>query len=278
MKGVLWGLGLLLILLPAATSGLRLQRLLRERHRAQGTTDAIRTIAGMIVTFAALVLGLLVTSTKGDFDEHTRIYRRYGISLIQLDLRLREYGPSVDTIRRELRAYTATVIAVTWPDQPLPARPITTDLEPKAAGGDETPALTRLMTEMDDAIERLTPADPYRQKIAAILQDDIRQVAADRWTLVERAHSRLDPTFFVVIMLWLSGVFMIFGVTSPPNALTMFCDHSVGPGSRVFAIPGDRLRRLVGRLYRNAQRAATRRVVAHGKRDRIVKNEALTKR
>ena len=52
----------------------------------------MRLIVTILVTFAALVLGLLVTSAKDDFDQHTALYQRDGIDLAELDRRLVEYG------------------------------------------------------------------------------------------------------------------------------------------------------------------------------------------
>ncbi len=220
---VAWGLALLILLAGAAAAGVYIQARLKEAHRAQTTVDAVRSIAGMVVTFAAIVLGLLVTSTKADFDQHTQIYRHYGISLIQLDLRLREYGTAdVAPIRRQLRAYTAVVIVVTWPQEPRPSGDYPTDLRPVTPGSDETAVLTELAAHIDDEIERLSPPDAYHRKLAALLQDDIRRVGADRWTLVERSQSKLEPIFFGVMMFWLAAAFVIFGVTSPPNKLTYF--------------------------------------------------------
>lgn len=223
MREILWGFVLLGILIGAAAAGIRMQRVMKEHHRSAVTTDAVRTVAGMVVTFAALVLGLLVTTTKADFDQHAAIYRHYGISLIELDLRLREYGgPEAAAIQRALRAFTITVLAVTWPNEPHPPLEGSVSVATTTPTSDETIILTRELAQIDDSIERLSPNDPYHRRLWPLLQDDIRRIAGDRWTLVEHAHSKLDPIFLCVMMLWLVVVFVIFGATSPANALTYF--------------------------------------------------------
>ena len=178
-------------------------------------------IVAMVVTFSALVLGLLVTSVKANFDDHNVTYRRYGIALIEFDQRLRHYGSQTDAIRQQLRSYTAAVFAQTWPDEPRPAGSYPVQLHTVPPGGDESAELTELMMQMDHEVLALSPADMFHQRIAAILQADIAQVEATRWTLVERSHSKLSSIFMAVLISWLLIVFVIFGVTSPRNSLTL---------------------------------------------------------
>ena len=213
------GILFVMILTGAGAAGMWLQRRLRESHRSRETTDAIRTILGMVVTFSALVLGLLVTSVKVDFDDHTNLYRRYGISLIELDHRLREFGSQADWIRRLTRSYTASVLVGTWPAEPRPAGEYSVNLRPITPGSEETAELTAMMWKIDQAIQRLTAADPFQQQILSILRADIAQLSADRWTLVERSHSKISPLFIAMLMSWLAIVFFIFGIVSPANLL-----------------------------------------------------------
>ncbi|HME21301.1 MAG TPA: hypothetical protein VKI44_08095 [Acetobacteraceae bacterium] len=61
--------GLVLMLLcTGAGGGLLLRPYLPVAHRSQETTAVIQFSVGMMVTLAAVVLGLLITSVKGGFD------------------------------------------------------------------------------------------------------------------------------------------------------------------------------------------------------------------
>ena len=104
MLEIAWATLFLVILTGGSAAGMWLQPRLREHHRSKETADAVRMIVAMVVTFSALVLGLLVTSVKANFDDHNVIYRRYGIALIEFDQRLRHYGPQTDAIRQQLRS------------------------------------------------------------------------------------------------------------------------------------------------------------------------------
>ena len=83
---------LLLILLGGSALGVFVRRFLSERHRSPETNDLIRLVVTMLVTFAALVLGLLTSSVKASFDTVDTDLRGVAIQLIQLDRSLRIYG------------------------------------------------------------------------------------------------------------------------------------------------------------------------------------------
>src|SRR5580698_334191 len=110
-----------LILLGATGIGVIVRPLLPEEHKATDTLQVLQLVIGMLVTFAALVLGLLTASAKTVFDTTDTDIRYYATALIQLDNTLRQYGPEADTTRQIMRAYTAAAIASTWTQEPPPA-------------------------------------------------------------------------------------------------------------------------------------------------------------
>ena len=221
MLGVGWAALCLVILAGGSVVGMWLQTRLREHHKSRETTDAIRMIIAMVVTFSGLVLGLLVTSGKADFDDHNVIYRKYGIALIEFNQRLKYYGLQADAIRHELRSYTAAVFADTWSDEPRPTGDYPVHLHTIPPGSDESAELTEIMIQIDQEVQELSPPDALHQRIASILRTDIAQIEATRLTLVERSHSKLSSIFMAVLISWLFIVFVIFGVVSPRNILIL---------------------------------------------------------
>ncbi|PYE14523.1 hypothetical protein C7410_13862 [Paraburkholderia silvatlantica] len=105
------------LLLGGTGLGVLLRPLLPEEHRKHET---VQLVIGMLVTFAALVLSLLTASAKSGFDTATNDMRTYAADLIQLDQRLRDYGPDTAAARALLRAYTASAIASTWTQEKPP--------------------------------------------------------------------------------------------------------------------------------------------------------------
>lgn len=209
----------LLIFLGSSVLGTWLHDRIQDHHRTHEAVDSVRLIVTILVTFAALVLGLLVTSAKEDFDQHTALYERYGIDLVELDRRLVEYGSQAEAIRHLLRSYTAAVYAVSWPDEPRPSGDYPTHMRPVAPGSDEMAGLTSLMNQIDDAIENLQPADAYHERIAGRLQSQIHVVRDDRWHVIELSQSKVSGIFVGVLVMWLAITFVTFGLVSPNTTL-----------------------------------------------------------
>src|SRR5215831_10291543 len=93
----------LFVLLGSSVLGRVVHPLLSERHRSREVIDFVRLVVAMLVTFAALVLGLLTTSVKASFDKVGSDLDSLSISLIQLDQCLREWGEEALPIRKILR-------------------------------------------------------------------------------------------------------------------------------------------------------------------------------
>jgi hypothetical protein len=180
------------VLLLASFAGWRVQRALAEHHRGRDTIEAVRLVLSMLVTFAALVLGLLTTSAKAHFDRHGAALQTYGIDLIMVDQRLREYGPPADPIRATLRAYTASAVASTWPGEPAPPGRYPTHLDPLAPGSAESTLLGAMLLSVDRDVAELVPATPVQQAMKPLLATRLQTLLQDRWTLVGAAQPTLS--------------------------------------------------------------------------------------
>ena len=205
------------VLLGASWVGWRVQRALPSHHRTRETVDAIRLVLGMLVTFAALVLGLLTSGAKGHFDLHQRNLQTYGIDLIAMDLRLREYGAEGDAARATLRSYTAAALADTWPNEPQPAGSFPRQIARMTPGSLESPSLGTMLLHVDQAIAGFSPANPLQQRLLPLLMSRMEQTLQDRWILIGSAKATISWPFFAVMVAWLVLVFAIFGLSAPAN-------------------------------------------------------------
>jgi hypothetical protein len=75
----------LVILLGSSALGLFVRPLLSERHRRREVIEFVQLVVAMVMTFAALVLGLLTSSVKSSFDKVGNDLRTVAGELIQLD-------------------------------------------------------------------------------------------------------------------------------------------------------------------------------------------------
>lgn len=211
---------LLALLLLGSYAGIRFQRRLRDQHRSRETIESVRLAITILATFAALVLGLLVTSVKSNFDANTDALRHFSVTLIQLDARLREYGPQADPIRTMLRGYTAAAILDTWPNEAAPTGNYPRTLDKHSTI--ESRKLTDMMSQIDATIQALQPGNPLQTRIAALARAGISAAIQARWNVIERAIPTISWPFLTLLMLWLVIIFTVFGLTSPGNAVVNF--------------------------------------------------------
>jgi hypothetical protein len=80
---------------------------LPETYRTRETIETMQLVIGVLVTFAALVLGLLTASVKTSYNHAACDRHAYALQLTLLDNCLRDYGPDTASARADLARYTA---------------------------------------------------------------------------------------------------------------------------------------------------------------------------
>ncbi|SAK88712.1 hypothetical protein AWB82_06190 [Caballeronia glebae] len=213
---------LVFVLLLASTGiGAIVRPLLPEEHKAQETVQLIQLLVGMLVTFAALVLGLLTASAKTVFDTTNSDMRSYATSIIELDRTMRDYGTQLDHARRLLRTYTAAAVASTWPNEPRPPGEYP-DIEPSTKTDSlASSTLGAILGQGQREVRLLDPRDDYHRQLAAEAAARFEQLIALRWKLIEEAHGSISYPFDRILVGWLLIIFLCFGLIAPRNALSL---------------------------------------------------------
>ena len=214
---LVYTVALALMLMASAWLGWAVRRRIHQRHVSREALDSILLMMGMLVTFSALVLGLLTSSAKQRFDGLNDNLSAFATSLIELDHRLRLYGPEADAIRAQLRNYTAAAVADSWPGEPPPAGLYPTF--PRPVPGVERKELGNLLSQIDVDLERLDPADDFHQRMAARMRDRASAAIQQRWNLIFAGRSTISWPFLLILTAWLVIIFAIFGMASPPGRL-----------------------------------------------------------
>jgi hypothetical protein len=203
-------------LLVSAFVGWFAQTKLHERHTGRDTYESIRLLMGMLLTFSALVLGLLTSNAKDRFDGYDKDLSAFSADLINLDSRLRAYGPNTEPIRKALRAYTAAAIADSWPDEPIPPGDYPRFV---ANSGIERKGLGALLMQVDQQIEHLTAEDAYQRVAAHRMSKISARIIEERWRIITSTSADISWPFLLILASWLAIIFAVFGLTSPRNGL-----------------------------------------------------------
>jgi hypothetical protein len=217
----LWSaLTVFVLLCCAGGVGSLIRSRLHADHLAHDTTQAVYLMITMLVTFAALVLGLLTASTKASYDNAVRNDQNYSLQLAGLDQCLRNYGPQADAARFLLRQYTAEVIASTWPLEPAPigVTPAEIARVPVAGGSAK---LGGILNNVGLQILHFTPASPFQEKAGATCQSDFQNTLAARMAAIEADHGSIVAPFSDVMVFWLFIIFATLGLVAPRNRVSI---------------------------------------------------------
>jgi hypothetical protein len=208
------------LLLIATGLGVWVRPLLPEEHKAHETVQLIQLVIGMLVTFAALVLGLMTASAKAGFDTESNNLRAFAADLIEFDTTLREYGSDTGEARRLLREYTGAAIASTWPGEPAPAGDYPRNIQSQGSTQKlENVQLGAMLTAVGKQLRQLQAHDPLQQRALADALMQYRRTVDARWKIIEEAHSSISLPFLMTLTFWLCVIFLSFGLIAPRNAL-----------------------------------------------------------
>jgi hypothetical protein len=214
-----------------------LHRRMPDTVRMRETIETMQLVIGMLVTFAALVLGLLTASVKSSYDAADRDRHAYALRMTQLDRCLRDYGPETAPIRTELASYVAAVIASTWPHEAPPQGIRYPDVRGMPVVG-ASPILGVLMDRVGQTIRALDPKTSVQIATWDACRDDFREVETARMIVIQDAAASLSAPFFWVLIFWLTVVFLALGLVVPRNRVAslgvLLCALSLS--SAVFVI------------------------------------------
>ena len=217
MTDLIAALVLFVGLCGSALLGRWLLGILPARHRSQETWEFTRIASGLLITFTALVLSLLITNIDSQFAKTESDLRTYSAMIVRLDTELADLPAVAEAARALLRRYTATAIATTWPEEPRPAGG-----DAAAAGSAEidSPALGRMLHRLETDIRQTAATDPSDTGARAVCLRHIDTLLDLRLTLVGEANSTITRPFFGMMIFWLAVVFFGFGLTAPHNAVS----------------------------------------------------------
>jgi hypothetical protein len=187
--------------------GMLLRPVLPDHHLSADSKDVMKLGVGMIATLAALVLGLLTASAQGTFNTMSSELLQTSSQIIVLDRTMAAYGPETQDAREVLRRGVSSAIDLIWPEEKTGQRDAKV---PGSSAGFET---------IRDKLLQLSP----RSDAQRWLQSRALQINGDatgtRWLLKEQEEaSSLPKPFLVMLVCWLTVIFLCFSMLSRRNA------------------------------------------------------------
>ncbi len=159
---------------------------------------------GLLVTMTALVLGLLIASAKSSYDTKRSELTEMAANVVLLDRSLALYGPETNDARDLLRRSVARALDQMWPSS-------------GSQPADLNPAATRAEV-LYERIHALSPQSEVQRSLQAEALKIATDLARTRSLLFAQAGSSIPLPFLVILVFWVTVIFVSFGLLAPVNA------------------------------------------------------------
>jgi hypothetical protein len=193
------------LMLSGIAVGTYLRLVLPDDHTQADSKDILMTVAGAMGMLIALIIGLLVTSAKGNYDDTTASITKSGANTITLDYYLSRYGPEAKEVRELLPPSVASAIKRIWPNESTHGA----DLAKMEASSD--------MTNVYDKIRELLPKNEAQKYLQTQALEIVANMMQSRWMVIEQSQTNLPRAFLVILTFWLTVLFTQFGLLAPRN-------------------------------------------------------------
>ena len=225
MSAVAVGLLVAACVFAGSVAGMFLHRILPQTHVTKETQDVIRLGTGMLSVLASLVLGLLIATAKSSYDTTNQAVRQYAAELELLNETLRDYGGDAARPRDLLRQHIETLLHDIWPSNG--GAP---DLNDQRA--------SVLMEHVREQIRALHPVDDGQKWLRDQALSINIELLRERWLLIGEQEPSVSPVVLVVLVSWITVIFVSFGLNAPRNATVAaaFLICSLAIGGSVFLI------------------------------------------
>ena len=207
-----------------ALLGILLRVVLPKRHLSTDSQDGVKLGMGLVATMAALVLGLLTASAKTSFDMQNTELTDMSSKIVVLDRILAHYGPEAKEARDVLRTSVMHILDQTWPKEH-------TNSQELVAGPHSSEILY-------DTIVDLSPRDDAQRTLQTQALTVVMALAQTRWLIYEQRAAAISMPFLVVMVFWITVIYISFGLFAPLNAtvIVSFLVSALSVSSAIFLI------------------------------------------
>lgn len=204
-----------------ALAGMRLRAIIPKHHLGPETSDLIKLGVGLIGTMSALVLGLLVASTKSSYDTKKSEVAQMAGNVILLDRLLAHYGAEAADARDALRATVAAMVGSNSSN----------NLE-------QLGRAAHIDRDVFEKIQDLMPQTEAQRTLKSQAESLAVTLGQTRWILFAQSGTSISTPFLVIVVFWLTVLYLSFGLFAPANvtAFTTLFVSAVSVAGAMFLI------------------------------------------
>jgi len=197
------------LIFGAASAGFVLQKRLPPHHLSDQSKGAAHLGAGLIATLAALILGLLVSSTKGSYDQTGSLVNEIAASFEHADRLLANYGTEAVPLRGLLMQSLETAHSVVWPEESGIGKTATLN----------DPSSSKMVLEsVYNGVSLLKPSNPNQQQLQTDSIHLIDDIIQKRWLLQEIVYGGgISWILLVIPVLFVAFITFVYALYAPRN-------------------------------------------------------------
>ena len=209
-----------LCIFGGALGWLLMQGILPSHHLSKESQESVKLGAGLIATMAALILGLLVSSSKGTYDRVNILINEAAANTISLNQTLKNYGPEADPLRQTLLERVTAILGDIWPENNKVATKSSDALRKGST-----------ILEMVKLIANLKSNNPGAQQMQNNAIAIATELNKQRWQITIESTSKLPLTLVVIPIFWITFLTFVYGLFAPRNPTVImvlfFCSLSI---------------------------------------------------
>lgn len=171
---------------------------LPRNHLAADTKDVVRLAMAMVGTMAAIALGLLISAAYSYYSNLNNELVQSSADVAALGRLLQRYGPEANVARESLRVAVEGSLAEPWHKNMTEQ--------------------SKLIEAVYDQVESLTPKNDAQRMIKSDTLGLLKSVSQIRWLTIEQGSTTVLKPLLFVLIFWLTGIFVSWGLFSPRNA------------------------------------------------------------
>lgn len=191
------------VVFGGALFGMFLRKVLPQNHLSDESKGIVMIAMGLVATMTALVLGLLISSAKSSFDSLSHELTGTLSDILLLDRTLALYGTETKEARDLLRSAVGNGFDL---------------METKQAVDADPPAVTTRDTDsIFTKIQELAPKDDRQHSLKTEASSVLRDIRHTRWLMYEQRFTSISVPMLVILVLWLTLLFISFGLYAPSN-------------------------------------------------------------
>jgi hypothetical protein len=194
----------LICVFGGAMLGMVLRRILPENHLSTESKDVIKLGIALTSTMSALVLALLISSAKSSYDAQRNEITQMSANIILLDRLLAHYGPETKEARQLILSSVTGIADKIWPE--------------KGGESKDFASPAPVAEAFFDKIQELAPQNDVQRALQAQALKTSIDIGQTRLLLLEQGGRSIPMPFLVLLIFWVTIIFLSFGLFAPSNA------------------------------------------------------------